>query len=351
MVQCAPMPPAIPAIISVDVEPAGFQADHEPGRSLDGFAALVEFFDWFRRRAAQRTGRDVSIGWFFRMDPQIESVFGRADHLATAFPDLLADLSARGDHFGLHTHPVRWSTDSGAWIHDLTDAVWVRRALDSSFEAFARCFGVPCQRHRMGASLFNQVIADALAVNGARVDTSLESIRRSDVDGTNAKTAIDDSPLLGPTLDCSSAPRRAYWPAPDDFRRRDDHGSALALVPMTTTWLWPRRAALSTVVGAAVKRRARPKARVLSLSTTRRPPEQWRLVARQLRLMRRPYLNLAVRTDLPGTRPFEDALAQLENLVEDPLMSRLHILDPIEALPALLDGRRPRADRLGSGRG
>jgi hypothetical protein len=336
---------AIPAIISVDVEPAGFQTESDRGRSLDGYAALFDFFEWFRESGARRSGKDVSVGWFYRMDPQIEAAFGRADHLASAFPDRTASLSERGDHFGLHTHPVRWSADLSSWVHELTDPVWLQHAFASSFHAFERCFGAPCERHRMGAGLLSQVIVDALAQNGARVDTSLEPVRGWGVDGRNVETGIDSSPMIGLNTDCSAASRRPYRPAPTDFLHRGRDRHALALVPMTTTWIWPGRPMWRTVVGTALKRRERPRARVLNLSTRRDPRDHWDLIARQLRMMRRPYLNVAMRTDLPGTRQFDEGVMLLECLVDHPLMSELQIVDPIDALPSLLGGGPRRAGR------
>jgi hypothetical protein len=77
----------IPAILNIDVEPDGFQV-RDGTISTAGYDAAVEMTERLRPRLAEATGRPPHFGWYFRMDPQIREVYGRADYLVTGFGDL-----------------------------------------------------------------------------------------------------------------------------------------------------------------------------------------------------------------------------------------------------------------------
>ncbi len=330
----------VPVVISVDVEPAGFQLTSDAAVSTAGYDAMVEVITRLRPALEQTTGRRASFGWFFRMDPQIDAVFGRPDHLVDGFGNRVGGLLDAGDHVGLHTHLVRWSATQDSWVHDVSDSVWIRDALESSFAAFAQCFGQACERHRAGAAIYSQDMVDSLASVGAKVDSSLEPVRGRGVDEDEILGSFDATPLSGRNTDCTNAPRRPYHPAPGDFIRPSRQPRSLVLLPMTTSWLMPNRPGWQTLAGAVLKRRQRPRRRVLYPADLRVAPgpagEYWDLVARQLGLMRRPYLNIAIRTDSPDSPQFLRASSVLAALPHHPLAQRLSVVDPLSALPGLL---------------
>ena len=108
----------IPAFLSIDVEPDAFQISCDNTHKWPGYGAIFEFSLWLREELTRKSGMKPNFGWYYRMDPQIEEVCGRADVAMTAFPDRTAALQKEGDYFGVHAHPLRWSTEQQLWVHD-----------------------------------------------------------------------------------------------------------------------------------------------------------------------------------------------------------------------------------------
>ena len=133
----------IPAFLSIDVEPDAFQISGDGTAHWSGYRATHEFAVLLRRQLAQASGAKPIFGWYYRMDPQIEQVCGRADIAMTAFPDRAAALREEGDYFGVHTHPIRWSNDRRLWVHDWSDRQWLRDCTKFSLDAFSACNGSP----------------------------------------------------------------------------------------------------------------------------------------------------------------------------------------------------------------
>ena len=76
----------IPAFLSIDVEPDGFQLDRRDPPPWAGYLDLVDFITRLRGDLAGWTGRTPRFGWYVRTDPQIAEVYGRPDHALVAFP-------------------------------------------------------------------------------------------------------------------------------------------------------------------------------------------------------------------------------------------------------------------------
>jgi len=322
----------IPAILSVDVEPDGFQLS-TGSAATTGYDAAAEHFATLRDRLADATGRPVSFAWFFRMDPQIRQVYGRADHLVSGYGDRVARLLDAGDKVGLHTHPIRWDDRSGLWTHEITDLDWLREAYETSFAAFEQAFGAPCERHRTGGGIYDQFSVDTLERLGTKVESGLE-LRPGWRAGQDVNTGVDASPISAASRDCLDAPRQAYRPSAGDFMRAGDTGT-MVMLPATTSRLQHGRPWWRTV-GGTVKRRRLPQAQMLYPDSFNEPSAFWDLVTWQLRLMRRPYVNIAIRTDAPDSRQFRVASKVFAALADHPLARRLEIVDPLVAAQRLL---------------
>jgi len=87
----------IPAFLSFDVEPDGFQLHRGDPADWAGYDAMVAFAEHLRSELAERSGAAPKFGWYFRTDPQIAEVYGRPDYALTEFSGYTAQLTAKGD--------------------------------------------------------------------------------------------------------------------------------------------------------------------------------------------------------------------------------------------------------------
>lgn len=327
----------IPAFLSVDVEPDGFQLSRSDPPKWDGYASAFELTEWLRSKLLQRSGKVPTFGWYFRTDPQIAEVYGRADYVLTEFSGLTERLRDRCDYFGVHSHPVRWCKDRNLWIHDFADAAWNTHCARFSLAAYAQWSGAPAQRFRGGAGFLSNEIIAAIDQGGVKVDLTLEPVAAWPSTFSEVPSGIDTSPYIGIHTDCLSAPQVPYRPSHNDFRVAKKDGRDLILVPVASyvplAWqpLW--RGLLQRVL----PNRRPQERRVLHLANKWPSGDfYWNLVTRQICSMRRPYLSLAIRTDAPGSVPLANARKLLEALIKHPLAERLHFLDPVDVAPTLI---------------
>jgi hypothetical protein len=330
----------IPAFLSFDVEPDGFQLTRGEAPGWDGYDAMFEFAEGLRSALTARSGAAPTFGWYFRTDPQIAEVYGRADHVLASYPDRMARLTSEGDYFGVHAHPIRWCEERHLWIHDFADPAWLAHCTRFSLDAFARWARTPAQRTRWGAGLLTNEIVEATHQCGVKVDLTLEPVAGWGINASEVPTSIDTSPLVGPYTDCSTAPHVPFHPAYHDFRiAGGKQGRSLLMVPLSTaplrlqSPLW-RRAARRLLRGSDG---ARSKVQVL-YPGLEWPSERffWDLVARQLRTMRRPYLSLAIRTDADDLKIAARVRRLFEALPGHPLAERLHFVDPLDVAHSLV---------------
>jgi hypothetical protein len=333
----------VPAFLSIDVEPDGFQ---DPHLGWTGFDAIDHVVDRLRSSLQDATGERPRFGWYLRMDPQVEHVHGRPDDVAAAHPERMARLRGTGDYFGAHVHALRWSAERDGWLHEFGDPDWSRHCIDVAFEAYAGVFGEAPVRHRYGAGYMDDAIVAALEERGVLVDLTLEP-------GTGGVQEIlsgsDEAPMTAPKLDVTGIPRRPYRPARDDFRRPGAADArALVVVPLSSLVFRSGTSPVRTLA-RAVKHRRRPVPQPLYLTPPAAPLDEfWDRVSRHLSLQSHPYLSIAVRTDAPESQRARDVREILERLPAHPIARRLRFMDPLDALPSLLPDlpARRRADAV-----
>ena len=330
----------IPAFLSFDVEPDAFQLSRSAPPRWDGYDAMYDFSERLRSELAKFTGVAPAFGWYFRTDPQIEEVYGRADHVLVEYPERMTQLRAHRDYFGVHAHPIRWCKHRQVWVHDFGDAEWLTHCTRFSLETFSRWAGSPALRTRWGAGLLTNEIIKATEEAGVAVDLTLEPVRGWGVDASEVGTSVDTSPMDGPYTDCSSAPRLPYRPAHRDFRIKDNrHGRRLLMVPLTSApvpdarWGWRK---LAHRFSRWAKRT--PVEMRMMYPSNEWPSERfyWDSVERQLDSMKQPYLSLAIRTDADDLKIAARVRRLFEALPQHPLAERLRFVDPLERVPSLM---------------
>ena len=325
----------IPAFLSVDVEPEGFQLDRRDPPTWDGYAWMVEYAERLRTQLIERTGTRPKFGWYFRTDPQIAEIYGRPDHALVAFPARTARLQTAGDYFGVHAHPIRWAGDRGLWVHEFGDTTWQAHATRFALEAYAQWAGSSARLFRAGAGFLTNEIVEAAEEAGVELELALEPVTGWGVRATVVPSGVDSSPIMGSYTDCGGAPRRPYRPARHDFRiDGGKRGRRLHLVPVSTRSLAPPRplwwrAARRIVRGPA------PREMQVLYPTAGWPSGDtfWDLVEQQLRSMRRPYLSLGIRTDAAASAVAGRVRIILDALPGHRVAQRLRFEDPLTVFP------------------
>ncbi len=108
----------------------------------------------------------IKTTWFFRIDQQIEALFGDAEHIFLAYQDELNWLSENGHEIGWHHHAYKMS--AGRWIpENSTDAVLAHL---KNYAPLARRRGLKIAR--MGWGTQSVQITNFLEESGFIVDSS-----------------------------------------------------------------------------------------------------------------------------------------------------------------------------------
>jgi hypothetical protein len=330
----------IPAFLSVDVEPDAFQLSRSAPAGWPGYDAMYDFCERLRHELAKRSGVNPKFGWYFRTDPQIEEVYGRADDALVAYPERTARIKAHGDYLGVHAHPIRWCEQRKLWVHDFGDPEWLAHCTRFAIQKFSQSLGSPALRTRWGAGLLTNDIIKATEECGVAIDLTLEPVAGWGLTSTEVGTSVDTSPMDGPYTDCRSAPRGPYRPAHHDFRVKDNaSGRRVLMVPLTTA---PLQAPTNGWRGAARRFKhwamRKPTEVRMMYPANEWPSTQfyWDTVERQLDSMKRPYLSLAIRTDADDLKIAARVRSLFEALPQHRLAERLRFVDPLEHAPMLM---------------
>jgi hypothetical protein len=287
----------IPMFLGIDVEPDQYLDVGARGPvSWTGVPAMRRHIRELRTSLEEVTGSPLRVGWYVRMDPQIEAVCGSIDSTADRISDVA--LSEDGDYLGLHVHATVWDADTACWVSERRDPGSRQEHLKVGLDAFTCRMGEVPLRHRFTNSLNHDPAFAVLAKAGVKVDTTPE-------------------PQLG-----SRWRRGAYQTVTDPPLTVVPENSTSSLGPGPT---WRK-----------VARKIRRPLMWWSLSPFRKelsPTECWDEMSLVLTKMRMPYVSLAFRTDAAGSRSDERHRALLDALVTHPLARSLRFADPLELVP------------------
>jgi len=307
----------IPALWCIDVEPD--RTEPSPGDDAwTGFVDAVRLADDVSARLEARTGRPVRVTWTFRMDPAIEQVYGRPDHIVAAYPQVIDRIRERGDATGVHIHPYRWDSGLGRWYTDHVDVAWTRRCFEVATGAYADAFGKPPRILRMGGYFLSDAVLDLAVEHGFEVDVSAEP----------GRPPVDDDPAThaayanAPSTDFRSFPRERHQP-----------GRPILLIPLSST---DYRRRLQRGPRAMVRRIVRRERRPLPLSPWRKWPSvdtYWNLMSAAVRELAEPHVAFALRTLPSGDRGAHNQELVLRGLPEHRIARRLQFVDPTTLVP------------------
>lgn len=231
----------LPVIMCIDVEPDARQIAPLERIDWKGFEQAYTFFRQLRPRLEDATGAHVRFSWFLRMDPQIEHTYGSASWVVSRYPEMIEQLQSDGDELGLHIHSWRWDEVKHRWIADHANQSWVEHCVRTSFDAFQRALGRPCQSFRFGDSWMNNETMRLVERLGGKFDLTIEP-------GHKERRRPNSGELsTGSVPDLRSVPLRPFRPSRRDFRQPDpDGGFDVNVIPLSTAK--PRRPGVKRVL-------------------------------------------------------------------------------------------------------
>ena len=133
----------------------------------------------------------------------------RAGPCSAAASSHVASARDRGDYFGVHMHPLRWSDLHAGWVHDFRDGYWLRECTHGALDAFERWNGAPTELFRAGAGFLNEDVVDVLEERGVRLEVSFEPMHGWKQRSATVGSGVDSTPIVGAYLDCRRAPTSA----------------------------------------------------------------------------------------------------------------------------------------------
>lgn len=297
------------ALLLVDAEPEGTVPVPGP---WPGFAPTVELMDRLRGPLAERTGHPFTATWMLRLDPSMERVNGRADFVFDAHGSSIDHILERGDATGLHAHPDRWDAASACWDGSIDDDAWVRSCVETGLSAYRRRFATPPAAFAMGGFHHSGAYLPVCDELGLPVDVTGQA--RGD-------EAASEHRFMPP------GPVRPYRPFGP---------GRILVVPTPELDLHRLGSNRAAQLAAKTARRllGRPVANPVALSIRKSwpsPAYYWDLVTRMAEdaaTRHRPYVMLAVRVAVPGSKLYENQRRALEHLLVHPLGRRLRFVDP-----------------------
>lgn len=201
----------------IDVEPD--LRCPSPDSNWEGNHLALQQLKTLRYRLEQRTSRPVRFNWFFRLDPQIEHIWGRLDQVTQACPKLLDQVAEWNDHRGVHCHLWKWDDKHRRWYNEFSDSAWEEHCLRSSVKSFADVFGFAPTAVRMGERWMSPTLPPLMRELGIRYDFSIES-------GVPSEPVFDDPYATALLPDFTSYPTDPWNP---------DGDPRLTMIPMTAS--------------------------------------------------------------------------------------------------------------------
>lgn len=162
-------------ILCIDVEPDPRRPDPtKQAAPWKGFERLYPFLHELRSRMADVTGERARLNWFWRMDPQVELVYGSTEWGPRRYEAEVSETVRLGDEHGVHPHAWRWDATLHRWVPDYGNPSWVEHCMVKSFTAFRSVFGKGCESVRMGDRYFDDRVREVLDRLGCLFDLTIE---------------------------------------------------------------------------------------------------------------------------------------------------------------------------------
>ena len=320
----------IPILIIIDCEPDPRRPQPETADRWLGFENLFGFLSEQRQLLAERTSSPARFSWFWRMDPQIEVVYGSARWPIETYGSLIKTAEEHGDEVGLHIHGWRWDAAPAKWVVDHGNDAWMEHCIRSSFSEFERSFNRRCETVRMGDGWYSNQATAMLERQGARIDLTLEP------DMPATPSLVQEETATGLIPDRSGVPHKVYHPSLRDFRATDQDGVArLWMLPVTTGRAPKRRRGWAKFLP---KMLAPPETELVQLNLSHSPRRFVPIFEHAISQGDRPYAAICSRSDGGHPRSLKAIERNIRYMLRHRHADRFMFVTPTDAL-GLLQGQ------------
>ena len=288
-------------MLSVHFEPdQNFDVGQFGPVTWSGAERMIANVDQLRGELERATRSPVRVGWYVRLDRQIEAICGSVDAVAQRFREPLARLVRDGDYLGLHTHATVWDAEASGWVLSYDSAVWVQE-VRAGITNFRAATGEPLLRNSTSRSFLSKETAALLADSGVLVDLTTEE---PEPNGYFRR------------------PRRT------PHRMTSPNGATLLVVPGSTGH--PHGGSLPRRAGRRVRRGPFRRWYLHPYRPQQAPNEFWAEIARSWRGLARPHVSFSFRSSTAGGTVDLRQRALLEALLGHPIRHSLRFADPLE---------------------
>jgi len=164
----------IPVMFNIHVEPEMRVIEYKKKRWL-GYENLHAFLLEKRPDLEKATGRPVKYNWLFRLDPQIQHVYGKPDWAVHQYRPMINEAIAAGDEIGVHLHSWRpyqkWWRKS--WVTEFSDGDWIKSCVDTAHHAFVDSMQLQPKSFSFGDHYMSDDVLTQLESLGYRCDMSM----------------------------------------------------------------------------------------------------------------------------------------------------------------------------------
>jgi len=164
----------IPVIINIHVEPDERLIPFRKHRWY-GYENLHAYLNSRRSELESATGSPVKFNWLFRLDYQIEHVYGSADWALHEYKALVEQSLEAGDSFGVHIHSWRPCKRlfRKTWVADFTDSDWIESCVNLAHNCYIDYFKRSPSYFSFGDHYMSESVLNQLSHLGYRCDATM----------------------------------------------------------------------------------------------------------------------------------------------------------------------------------
>ena len=222
----------IPILFNIHAEPDLRIIDYEKRRWL-GYEDLHAFLFKIRPALEKATGRPVYFNWFFRLDWQIEKVYGDAAWALKQYGSLIKEAQQCGDSLGIHIHSWRPKRAGlrRTWIADFADKEWIASCISLAHRTFIQSIQEQPQLFSFGGHYLSLEILEQLEQLGFRCDLSMYPGRPL------SKHFVPEEETCGWLPSFLNTPRQAFKPSRQAFSKPGSDALNLWEIPVSVGFL------------------------------------------------------------------------------------------------------------------